>query len=185
MRRLRAALLGIAGIVLLGVLWEAYKAFAPAGGVVVDGHHGAAAHQRRRDAAPVDDAAARARAGHARPTGSPPLWLAVLQASAVHPRHRGGRLGGRRGRRPAARDAHAALPHRRVRAAAVGRAQPDRAADRARPAREALGLARAPRRVRLAGLDVGRPDRELPRVLPGLDRRPARLRRRPSQRTST
>lgn len=80
MRRLRVALLGIAGVVLLGVLWETYKAFAPARGVVINGltvlprtsdaamPHLSTMLQRALD--PVTSA-----------PGSPALWQSVLQAS--------------------------------------------------------------------------------------------------------
>jgi NitT/TauT family transport system permease protein len=79
-RRLRAALIGIAGVVLLGVLWELYKALAPAKGVVINGltvlprtSDAAMPHlstMLQRALEPVTSAA-----------GSPSLWVAVLQAS--------------------------------------------------------------------------------------------------------
>jgi NitT/TauT family transport system permease protein len=78
--RFRPALLGIAGIVLLAALWEGYKALAPDDGVVIGGltilpRSGPIAMPHLWDMAsrliePVTSAA-----------GSPPLWLAVLQAA--------------------------------------------------------------------------------------------------------
>ena len=103
-----------------------------------------------------------------------PMWLAVLQAclftlgiAAV-----GWLVGVTVG-------LALALLMQRFRLAEVGHPaldhpQPDRAADRARPARSALGRADRVRRVHLGELDVGGADRLLPRVLPGVDRRAAR-----------
>ena len=81
MRRLRAALLGIAGVVLLGVLWEAYKAFAPANGVVING---LTVLPRTSDAAMphLSTMLQRALEPVTSAPGSLPLWIAVLQASA-------------------------------------------------------------------------------------------------------
>ncbi|HXR44642.1 MAG TPA: ABC transporter permease subunit [Pseudolysinimonas sp.] len=79
MRRLRAALLGLAGIVLLGVLWEAYKALAPAQGVVIGG----VTVLPRTSAIAMPhlwDMARRALEPETSAAGSPPLWAAVLQA---------------------------------------------------------------------------------------------------------
>ncbi|CAN5254331.1 hypothetical protein BH09ACT2_BH09ACT2_00320 [soil metagenome] len=80
MTRTRGILLGVVGVVLLGVLWEAYKALGPAGGVVVNG---LTILPRTNDLAmphlvtmftrlfePVTAA-----------PGSPPLWSAVVQAA--------------------------------------------------------------------------------------------------------
>jgi len=80
MTRLRGILLGTAGVVLLGVLWEVYKAIGPATGVVVNGltilprtndlamPHLATMSTRLFE--PVTSAA-----------GSPALWSAVVQAA--------------------------------------------------------------------------------------------------------
>ena len=81
MRRLRPILLGIAGVVLVGVAWEVYKALAPDTGVVIAGitvlprtsdlampHLGA---MLDRTLSPVTRAA-----------GSPALWLATLRAAS-------------------------------------------------------------------------------------------------------
>jgi NitT/TauT family transport system permease protein len=81
MTRLRAILLGALGIVLLGVLWEGYKALAPDEGVVIGGltvlprtNDIAMPHlwtMAARLVEPVNAAPA-----------SPALWVAVLQAAA-------------------------------------------------------------------------------------------------------
>jgi len=80
MTRLRGILLGTVGVVLLGVLWEVYKAIGPATGVVVNGltilprtndlamPHLATMSTRLFE--PVTSAA-----------GSPALWSAVVQAA--------------------------------------------------------------------------------------------------------
>ena len=80
MTRLRGILLGTIGVVLLGVLWEVYKAIGPATGVVVNGltilprtndlamPHLATMSTRLFE--PVTSAA-----------GSPALWSAVVQAA--------------------------------------------------------------------------------------------------------
>ena len=80
MTRLRGILLGTVGVVLLGVLWEFYKAIGPATGVVVNGltilprtndlamPHLATMSTRLFE--PVTSAA-----------GSPALWSAVVQAA--------------------------------------------------------------------------------------------------------
>jgi NitT/TauT family transport system permease protein len=80
MRRLRAALLGILGIVLLGVLWEGYKAVAPAAGVKIGS---ITVLPRTSDAAMPHLATMLSRALEpvTSAAGSPPLWLAVVQAS--------------------------------------------------------------------------------------------------------
>ena len=79
--RLRPVLLGVAGIVLLGVIWEAYKAIAPADGVVING----LTVLPRTSAAAMPhlwDMWARALEPVTSAAGSPPLWVAVLQAAA-------------------------------------------------------------------------------------------------------
>ncbi|MFC5503551.1 ABC transporter permease [Lysinimonas soli] len=80
MRRVRATLFGIAGVVLLGVVWEAYKALAPATGVVVGG---LTVLPRTSDAAMphLSTMLQRALEPVTTAAGSPPLWVAVLQAS--------------------------------------------------------------------------------------------------------
>ena len=79
MRRFRAALLGVAGVVLLGLLWEAYKALAPANGIVVGGF---TLLPRTSDAAMphLSTMLQRALQPVTTASGSPALWLAVLQA---------------------------------------------------------------------------------------------------------
>lgn len=81
MKRLRAAMLGIAGVVLLGVLWEAYKALAPANGVAING---LTVLPRTSDAAMphLSTMLQRALDPVSSVPGSAPLWAAVLQASA-------------------------------------------------------------------------------------------------------
>jgi NitT/TauT family transport system permease protein len=78
-RRIRAALFGIAGVVMLGVIWELYKAIAPSRGLIIGTTtvlprtsdaampHLSAMLQRALE--PVTSAA-----------GSPALWLATVQA---------------------------------------------------------------------------------------------------------
>jgi NitT/TauT family transport system permease protein len=80
MIRLRAVLLGVAGIVLLGVIWEAYKAFAPAKGILVGG---VTILPRSSDLAMPHLALMFTRLGQPvlSDPGSAPLWLAVLQAA--------------------------------------------------------------------------------------------------------
>ena len=79
--RARAVLLGIAGVVLLGVVWEAYKALAPADGVVIGG---LTVLPRTSDLAMphLADMLQRALEPVTRAEGSLPLWVAVLQAAA-------------------------------------------------------------------------------------------------------
>jgi NitT/TauT family transport system permease protein len=82
MGRARAVLLGVAGVVLLGLAWEAYKAIAPATGVVVGG---ITVLPRTSDIAMPHLATMAQRAFEpvvAAP-GSPPVWLAVLQAAGM------------------------------------------------------------------------------------------------------
>ena len=75
-------LLGLAGVVLLGLVWEAYKALAPVDGVVVNG---VTVLPRSGDVAMPHlwTMAQRALEPVVAVPGSPPLWLAVLQASAL------------------------------------------------------------------------------------------------------
>lgn len=81
-RGVRPVLLGIAGVVLLAVIWELYKALAPAGGVVVGG---VTVLPRTTDIAMphIWDMIARTLEPVTRAPGSPPLWLATVQAAAV------------------------------------------------------------------------------------------------------
>ena len=78
--RLRPVLLGIAGVVLLAVIWEVYKAIAPDDGVVVGG---VTVLPRSGDIAMPHlwDMWARILQPVTSAAGSPPLWLAVLQAA--------------------------------------------------------------------------------------------------------
>lgn len=82
MGRARAALLGLLGVAALAAAWEGYKAIAPAAGVVVGGvtvlpragdiampHLWTMAHRALEPVVAVP--------------GSPPVWLAVLQAAAM------------------------------------------------------------------------------------------------------
>lgn len=81
MTRARPFLFGAIGIVLLGVLWELYKAFGPVAGVPVGD---VLILPRTTDLAMPHIWTVIARLGEtvtSAPT-SPPLWLAVLQASA-------------------------------------------------------------------------------------------------------
>jgi NitT/TauT family transport system permease protein len=82
MGRARAVLLGVAGVVLLGLAWEAYKAIAPATGVVVGG---ITVLPRTSDIAMPHLAtmAQRALEPVVAAPGSPPVWLAVLQAAGM------------------------------------------------------------------------------------------------------
>ncbi len=80
-RRWQPVILGAVGVVLVAVLWELYKAIGPATGVVVGG---VTILPRTSDLAMPHLWTMFARLGQpvlADP-GSPPLWLAVLQASA-------------------------------------------------------------------------------------------------------
>ncbi|CAN5302750.1 hypothetical protein BH09ACT1_BH09ACT1_19050 [soil metagenome] len=79
-RRFRPALLGIAGVVLLAAIWELYKAFGPAAGVVVKG---ITVFPRTSDLAMPHLITMFTRLGDPvnSSTGSPDLWLAVLRAA--------------------------------------------------------------------------------------------------------
>ncbi|CAN5353873.1 hypothetical protein BH11ACT2_BH11ACT2_08600 [soil metagenome] len=81
MRRARPIILGVAGVVLLGVLWELYKALGPAAGVVVNG---VTIFPRTSDLAMPHLWTMITRLGEPvlSTAGSPPLWQAVVQASA-------------------------------------------------------------------------------------------------------
>lgn len=81
-RRLRPALLGVAGVVLLGVAWELYKLIAPDDGVVIGG---LTVLPRTTDIAMPHlwDMVARALEPVTRAPGAPPLWLATAQAAAT------------------------------------------------------------------------------------------------------
>ena len=80
MTRARPIILGAVGVLLIGVLWELYKAIAPATGVVIGG---VTVLPRSSDLAMPHIATMFVRL--AQPVlndpGSPPLWLAVLQAA--------------------------------------------------------------------------------------------------------
>jgi NitT/TauT family transport system permease protein len=80
MRRVRPVLLGIAGIVVLALLWEGYKAVGPAQGVIV-GH--LTVLPRTSDLAMPHLITMFARLGQPviSSAGSPPLWLAVVRAA--------------------------------------------------------------------------------------------------------
>jgi len=81
MRRARPAVLGVAGVLLLALLWEGYKAVGPAGGVVVNG---LTVLPRTSDLAMPHLWTMLARLGEpvtASGDGTP-LWLAVVRASA-------------------------------------------------------------------------------------------------------
>ena len=118
---------------------------------------GAAARRRPRDAARLGDVGA----GCGQPETSPAARRRVLARCC---RRAGSRCGSppRAGSSAsvvgfAAGAAHAAVRHRRARAAALRGAQPDRAAHRARAARRRLGRRADPARaVRVAAVDVGR-----------------------------
>jgi NitT/TauT family transport system permease protein len=79
MRRARPILLGLLGVVILAVAWEVYKAFAPDTGVIVNG---LTVLPRTTDIAMPHlwDMATRILEPVTSAAGSPPLWLAVLQA---------------------------------------------------------------------------------------------------------
>lgn len=79
-RRFRPILLGIAGVLLLAALWEIYKAFGPAGGVVV---RGLTVLPRTSDLAMPHLITMFTRLGDPvnSSDGSPDLWLAVLRAA--------------------------------------------------------------------------------------------------------
>jgi NitT/TauT family transport system permease protein len=79
-RRFRPALLGIAGVLLLAALWEIYKAFGPAAGVVV---RGVTVLPRTSDLAMPHLVTMFTRLGDPvnSSAGSPDLWLAVLHAA--------------------------------------------------------------------------------------------------------
>ncbi|MFH8248832.1 ABC transporter permease [Microbacterium sp. B2969] len=82
MTRLRPVLLGVLGVVLLAVLWEAYKLLAPAEGVVIGGL--TVLPRTSALAMPhVWDMVARSLEPVTRSPGAPPLWLATLQAALV------------------------------------------------------------------------------------------------------
>ena len=82
MRRLRPVLLGVAGVLLLGVLWEAVKALGPARGVVLGG---ITVLPRTDDSAMPHLATIAARLGQPvlAASGSDPLWLAVVRAAGA------------------------------------------------------------------------------------------------------
>ncbi len=79
--RIRPVVLGVLGVVLLGVLWEGYKALGPAQGVIVDG---LTVLPRTSDLAMPHLATMWLRIGQpvTSTPGSPPLWSAVAHASA-------------------------------------------------------------------------------------------------------
>jgi NitT/TauT family transport system permease protein len=79
-RRVRAVVLGVIGLILLGAGWELYKAIAPASGVVVGG---LTILPRSSDLAMPHLATMLTRLGQPvlSDPGSPPLWLAVAQAA--------------------------------------------------------------------------------------------------------
>lgn len=81
-RRIRPVLLGTTGVVLLAVVWELYKALAPEQGVVIGG---VTVLPRTTDIAMphIWDMIARSLEPVTRAPGSPPLWLATLQAASV------------------------------------------------------------------------------------------------------
>jgi NitT/TauT family transport system permease protein len=80
MRRVRPILLGVAGIVVLALLWEIYKALGPASGVLV---HGVTVLPRTSDLAMPHLFTMFTRLGQpvTAATDSPTLWLAVLNAA--------------------------------------------------------------------------------------------------------
>jgi NitT/TauT family transport system permease protein len=79
MGRLRAAVLGVLGIVLLGVLWEAYKALAPSHGVVIGS---ITVLPRTSDAAMphLSTMLQRALEPVTSAPGSPQLWVSTVQS---------------------------------------------------------------------------------------------------------
>ncbi|WP_265523069.1 ABC transporter permease [Oerskovia flava] len=78
---MRRAVVGAAGVLALALLWEGYKLLAPDDGVVVGD---VTVLPRANDVAMPHlwDMVARAFEPVSSATGAPPLWLAVLQASA-------------------------------------------------------------------------------------------------------
>ncbi|MCU1469861.1 MAG: transporter permease subunit [Glaciihabitans sp.] len=80
MTRARPIILGAVGVLLIGALWELYKAIAPATGVVIGG---VTVLPRSSDLAMPHIATMFLRLGQPvlGDPGSPPLWLAVLQAA--------------------------------------------------------------------------------------------------------
>jgi NitT/TauT family transport system permease protein len=80
MSRARPVILGVVGIVLLGALWEFYKAIGPAGGVVVGG---VTVLPRTSDLAMPHLLTMWNRLGQPELSqpGSPPLWQAVVGAA--------------------------------------------------------------------------------------------------------
>jgi NitT/TauT family transport system permease protein len=80
MTRSRPVLLGALGVLLLGAIWEAYKAFGPTDGVVVGG---LTVLPRTSDLAMPHLITMFTRLGEpvTSAPGSPPLWNAVLQAA--------------------------------------------------------------------------------------------------------
>ncbi|WP_375405961.1 ABC transporter permease [uncultured Amnibacterium sp.] len=79
--RARPVLLGVLGVVLLGVLWEAYKAVGPARGVVIGA---TTVLPRTSDSAMPHLATIAARLGDPVLSGaSEPLWLAVVRAGGA------------------------------------------------------------------------------------------------------
>jgi NitT/TauT family transport system permease protein len=79
--RTRAVLLGVLGVALLGVLWEAYKAVGPASGVQVGA---ITVLPRTSDAAMPHLATIAARLGAPVLAGaSEPLWMAVVRAAGA------------------------------------------------------------------------------------------------------
>ena len=134
----RRVLTGALGVLALAALWELYKLLGPADGIVVGG---TTLLPRTSDLAMPHIwvmVGAPLRAGHGRIHRHPAL-AGRAGGLAVHPEHRRGRLARRGQRRADAGAADAAVPGRRGGRAALDRAQPDRAADRPRPARAARG----------------------------------------------
>ncbi len=79
MRRARSIALGLAGVVLLGIAWEAYKALAPDAGVVVGGV--TVLPRTSAIAMPhIGDVLARLGEPVTGGAGAEPLWRAVLEA---------------------------------------------------------------------------------------------------------
>ena len=164
---------GCSRSLLLAALWELVKLVVPdTGGHVL----GASVLPRTDDVAMphVWTIGQRMLEPETSAAGSPIVLNAMLQACwfTLRVALAGWVLGV--GRRLPARRADAAVAGRRVGAAAVGGAQPDGPAHRARAARGRLGRQDPHRRVRVAAVDVGRAHRVLPGVLPGRGRRAAR-----------